>query len=356
MAKIVTIVGARPQFIKLSPVSRVLRESFQEVLIHTGQHYDYNLSRVFFDELNIPRPDYNLEIGSHSQGKQTALMLQGIEEVLIKERPDGVLIYGDTNSTLSGAIAASKLHIPVVHIEAGLRSYNKRMPEEINRVMSDHISDWLFAPTEVAVHNLAKENLTENVYLSGDVMFDAVRIHTNIAEANFDESKFKEIPAEFYLCTIHRAENTDDPERLKAIVNSLIRLERPIVLPLHPRTRGKLGELGLLEDIQRANYIFTIEPVSYLEMLILERRAKGIITDSGGVQKEAYFAKKPCFTLRSETEWVETVDSGWNTLVDPVQTDLKTVIEQYSLPARYDSLYGEGYASEKIVETLQTYF
>ncbi|MGG1514141.1 UDP-N-acetylglucosamine 2-epimerase (non-hydrolyzing) [Paenibacillus oryzisoli] len=356
MKKMITIVGARPQFIKVAPVSRVLRQTYQELLVNTGQHYDFNMSGVFFEELQIPRPDYNLEVGSHTHGKQTGMMLGAIEEILMKEKPDGVLVYGDTNSTLAGALAASKLHIPLFHIEAGLRSYNRQMPEEINRVMTDHLSNLLFAPTERAVHNLALENIKHNVRLSGDVMYDAVRYNYELARSKFDVSNLGQSKGSYYLCTIHRAENTDQPTRLKAIINSLFGLEIPVLLPLHPRTHKILKGLGLMEEIHKHKHIKLMEPVSYLEMIILEMEAKGIITDSGGVQKEAYFAKVPCFTLRDETEWEETVETGWNTLVNPLTMDLNKVMNQKRMSSYKDDLYGNGHASQQIVSQLDAFF
>ncbi|MFC5446797.1 non-hydrolyzing UDP-N-acetylglucosamine 2-epimerase [Paenibacillus aestuarii] len=356
MRKIVTIVGARPQFIKAAPVSRVLRRTYQEILVNTGQHYDFNMAGVFFDELQIPRPDYNLEVGSHSHGKQTGMMLDKIEDVLFREKPDGVLVYGDTNSTLAGALAASKLYIPLFHIEAGLRSYNKQMPEEINRILTDQVSDLLFAPTETAVHNLALENIKHHVHMSGDVMYDAVLYNYELAQSKFDVSKYGLSKYAYYLCTIHRAENTDHPERLKAIVESLVRLDLPVIVPLHPRTHRILKEQGLWDFIHRHPHIHLTEPVSYLEMLILEMEAKAIITDSGGVQKEAYFAKVPCYTLRDETEWVETVNIGWNQLIDPFTMDLSAMIKQADLGPYQENLYGDGLASQKIINAIQEYF
>lgn len=348
MKKLVTIVGARPQFIKVAPVSRVIRQHCEEILVNTGQHYDFKMSGVFFDELQIPRPDYDLGVGSQSHGKQTALMLQAIEEVLLKENPDGVLVYGDTNSTLAGALAASKLHFPVFHIEAGLRSYNKRMPEEINRVMTDHVSDLLFAPTETAVRNLMLENISNGVRVSGDVMYDAMLYNSEIAKNMFGDALHGMKSKGYYLCTIHRAENTDNPKMLGAIMQALAELEVPVLLPLHPRTRKLLSTYGLTELLSAKSNIHIIEPVSYLEMLVLENEALAIITDSGGVQKEAYFARVPCFTLRSETEWVETVDIGWNMLVDPLTMDLKSLITAYQQPAYQEGLYGDGRAAHKI--------
>ncbi|HDR7514046.1 non-hydrolyzing UDP-N-acetylglucosamine 2-epimerase [Bacillus mobilis] len=356
MKKIVTIVGARPQFIKVAAVSRILRKQYQEILVNTGQHYDYKMAGVFFDELNIPKPDYNLGIGSASHGKQTGDMLANIEEVLLNERPDAVLVYGDTNSTLAGAIAASKLHIPVFHIEAGLRSFNKKMPEEINRILTDHVSDLLFSPTQVAVENLKNENVTKQVHLVGDVMYDAVLYNLEIAEKKYSLSQFGLKPNSYYLGTIHRAENTDSHSRLIGIIDSLLKLKDPVILPIHPRTHKILKTINLYERIQEADHIQLIEPVSYLEMLILEKYAKGIITDSGGVQKEAYFAKVPCYTLRDQTEWVETVNCGWNVLVNPKEENLNEILQNDVERNYIENLYGDGKAAEKIVMHINEFF
>ncbi len=312
--KIVSIVGARPQFIKCAPVSRALRKTAVEVLVHTGQHYDDTMSEVFFRELEISKPDYNLGVGSGSHGAQTGEMLKRIEEVLLKEQPEYVLVYGDTNSTLAGALAAAKLPIPVAHVEAGLRSFNKRMPEEINRIMTDHLSTLLFCPTETAVTNLTQEGVTHGVALVGDVMHDALYSHLLIAERR--STIFEKLPLrskEYLLATVHRAENTDQPENLNNILTAFIALAnsgQTVVFPVHPRTRKHL--VAFTEN--SCSRLLMIDPVSYLDMLVLETNAKVVLTDSGGVQKEVYWLGVPCVTLRDETEWVETLVDGRNRL------------------------------------------
>lgn len=310
------MVGARPQFIKLSPLSKELRKKHREIVLHTGQHYDYELSRIFFSQLSIPKPDYNLGIGSDQHGAQTGRMLKGIEEVLLFEKPDLVLVYGDTNSTLAGALAGAKLKVPVAHVEAGLRSFVKSMPEEINRVLTDHVSSLLFCPTPTSVKNLRKEGITKGVYLTGDVMFDSLRANLAVAEKKSKIIKklgLKE--KQFYLITIHRAENTDDEGNLRKIAQILADLDRKTVFPVHPRTRKRLSEFGLLEGLLARDDLLLADPVGYLDMLVLEKNARCVLTDSGGVQKEAFFLRTPCLTLRDETEWVETVKSGWNHMV-----------------------------------------
>ena len=320
--KVATVVGARPQFIKCAPLSRKLRETAAEVLIHTGQHYDSNMSELFFRDLEIPQPDYNLGVGSGTHGEQSGEMLKQIEKVLLKEKPDYTIVFGDTNSTLAGALAAAKLCIPVAHVEAGLRSFNRRMAEEINRVVTDHLSSLLFCPTETSVSNLAREGITERVYLVGDVMYDALLSNARRAE---EKSRILEQlqlrPKCYFLATVHRAENTDDPSRLEAIVKAfeLISDIFTVVWPVHPRTRKVLESSGLRKNGQSFSIL---DPVSYLDMLCLEKHARGILTDSGGVQKEAYWLQVPCITLRQESEWVETLQSGWNTLVG---TDPETI-------------------------------
>ena len=348
--KIITVVGARPQFIKAAPVSRELRKYFDEKLVHTGQHYDDNMSKIFFEELGIPLPDYNLKIGSGSHGKMTGEMLAKLEEIYINEKPDCVLVYGDTNSTLAGALAASKLLIPVIHVEAGLRSYNKAMPEEQNRILTDNISKLLLVPTVDAEKNLKNEGITEGVYNIGDVMYDAVLMFK-------ERSKSKEyllknlnlLPNEYILTTIHRAENTNDINRLKNIIEALNESKETIVLPLHPRTKKFVSDYGLTFN----ENIKIIEPIGYLEMLMLESNAKKIVTDSGGVQKEAYFMGKPCITMRDETEWVETVEVGWNVIVGTDKYAIIDAINNFNPKGEQKLIFGDGKASEKIVELLK---
>ncbi|MCK0097480.1 UDP-N-acetylglucosamine 2-epimerase (non-hydrolyzing) [Yoonia sp. F2084L] len=312
--KLLTVIGARPQFIKAATVSRAVagRDDVNEVIVHTGQHYDANMSDVFFEELSIPKPNYHLGIGGGSHGKMTGRQMEEIESVLLKESPDVVLVYGDTNSTLAGALAAVKLHIPVAHVEAGLRSFNKKMPEEINRILTDHASTSLFAPTQTAIKNLSSEGICgDHVQMVGDVMYDAALFYRDRARK---PSWFEELPIsenEFVLATIHRAENTDNPQRFAAIFAGLAQSEKSIVLPLHPRTRARLKDHG----IQPSDNMHIVDPVGYLEMVWLEAHCALVATDSGGVQKEAYFHGKPCITLRDETEWVELVEIGANVLV-----------------------------------------
>ncbi|MDZ7334582.1 MAG: UDP-N-acetylglucosamine 2-epimerase (non-hydrolyzing) [candidate division KSB1 bacterium] len=355
--KIVSIVGARPQFIKAAPVSRALRKQHQELLLHTGQHYDDNMSKVFFDELGIPRPDINLGIGSDSHARQTAAIMIGVEQYLQQEQPDLVLVYGDTNSTLAGAIAASKLHIPIAHVEAGLRSFNRAMPEEINRIVADKVADLLFCPTATAVKNLADEGITNGVFNIGDVMYDAALQFAPIAEQKsqvFDRLKIE--PKHYVLLTLHRAENTDSCDNLKRIITALSQAKQRIVFPVHPRTVKLLKHYQLYQMLERAEHVTVIEPVSYLDMIILEKNAEKILTDSGGVQKEAYFYRVPCITLRNETEWVETVADGWNCLVGTDVPKILAALESFSPNGQQQGHYGDGRASEKLVEILNSYF
>lgn len=308
-----SIVGTRPQFVKLAPVSEALRQQHEEIIIHTGQHYDYNMSAQFFDELAIPVPDYHLEIGSGTHGAQTARMLEAIEQVLLKERPDQVVVFGDTNSTLAGALAAAKLHMPVAHVEAGLRSFNRAMPEEINRIVVDHLSERLFCPTETAQRNAAREGIVRGVEVVGDVMYDILlQAWPKIGERARELLPRLGIePQHYVLVTVHRAANTDDRVVMCNIAHALNKLEMPVVFPVHPRTRAVLERYGIVWE----KHVQCIDPEGYIDMLTLEANAITILTDSGGVQKEAFLLRVPCATLREETEWVETVESGWNVLV-----------------------------------------
>jgi len=351
--KIVTVVGARPQFIKCASVSRELRKAHVEVLIHTGQHYDHGMSDVFFDELEIPRPDYNLQIGSGSQGHQTGSMLAAIEDVLVKEEPELVIVYGDTNSTLAGSLAAAKLHIPVAHIEAGLRSFDRTMPEEVNRVITDHISDLLFCPTDTAVRNLAAEGITMGVHQVGDVMADALIYNQRIAEERSRILDTLGVAAGRYLvATIHRQSNTDVRENLERIVDAFCALDEPLVFPAHPRTVKFLQNYSLLDRLTSTGHIILTMPLSYLDMLNLLAHARLVLTDSGGVQKEAYLLRVPCVTLRESTEWVETVEDGWNLLVGTEPAAISQAVRQFVPRDEQQSLFGAGDASRKIREIL----
>ncbi|MBD1372198.1 UDP-N-acetylglucosamine 2-epimerase (non-hydrolyzing) [Hazenella sp. IB182357] len=349
--KILTVVGARPQFIKAAPVSRAIRKSYEEVLVHTGQHYDKAMSDVFFEELNIPIPEYHLHVGSKSHGAQTGEMLTKIEEVMLKEKPDCVLVYGDTNSTLAGAVAASKIHIPVAHVEAGLRSFNRRMPEEVNRVLTDHVSKWLFCPTQTAVNHLASEGIQKGVHLCGDVMLDAVIYNGALAKEKSTILERLDLKAGAYLLiTLHRAENTDDPSRLSEIIKAINQIDQPTILPMHPRTKGKLVQF----DLRITNpFVNCIDPVGYLDMLQLETNASKILTDSGGVQKEAFFAQVPCITMRDETEWTETVERKTNVLVGANSEKILHALAQFEVDfTRVDPIFGTGDAADQIVQQI----
>jgi UDP-N-acetylglucosamine 2-epimerase (non-hydrolysing) len=351
--KIVSIVGARPQFIKCAPVSKELRKNNHEILIHTGQHYDYELSKVFFDQLGIPTPDYNLEVGSASHGKQTGTMLVEIEKVLLDEKPDVVLVYGDTNSTLAGALASVKLHIPIGHVEAGLRSFDRNMPEEINRVLTDHASDLLFVPTQTAVTNLKKEGISQGVFLVGDVMYDVLKQSTGIAS----KSQILEIlgvqPKEYFLTTIHRPSNTDNIQNLSQILEILSSAAKKVIFPVHPRTMHFIKKHGLERSIG-AN-VHMMKSVSYFDFLWLEQNAEKILTDSGGIQKESYILKVPCITLRENTEWVETIADGWNVLVGTNKEKIIDAIQHFNPTGEQRDLFGTGDASTKIVKIIEDY-
>jgi UDP-N-acetylglucosamine 2-epimerase len=348
--KVVTVVGARPQFVKAAPVSRKLRQRTKEVLIHTGQHYDDNMSAIFFRELGIPEPDYHLGVGSGLHGAQTGEMLARIESTLLVERPDWVLIYGDTNSTLAAALAAAKLRIPVAHVEAGLRSFNRVMPEEVNRVVADHLSDLLFCPSQFAVEQLAVEGITRGAHLVGDVMADALL--DAVARAQDQStvlSRFGLSPGHYLLVTVHRAENTDDPARLRSIFAALEAVGESIVFPAHPRTRAAVQRL---EDLHWPKHVRLIEPLGYLDMVRLARSARMILTDSGGLQKEAYWLGVPCITLRDETEWVETVQSGWNVLTGAETQPIMRAVREFQPPQERPELYGDGQAAGRVAELI----
>lgn len=360
MKKIVTVLGARPQFIKASVVSHAIAQTFalSEVLVHTGQHFDANMSDVFFAELGMPRPEYFLDIHGGTHGAMTGRMLAEIEKVLLHEKPDAVLVYGDTNSTLAGALAAVKLHIPVAHVEAGLRSFNMAMPEEVNRILTDRVSRWLFTPTKSAAQHLQREGFKpEQIYPVGDVMYDVALHHGKRVQAGTGMmAQLGLTPKGYVLATVHRAENTDYPERLAAIVDALIATAKqlPVVWPMHPRTRSVLQKCGKLDDL--AAKVHLIDPVGYLDMVQLEKFAALIATDSGGVQKEAFFYQVPCVTLRDETEWVELIEAGWNRLAPPLGTDalVATIEGALGRQGRAVQPYGDGHAANHIARQLAT--
>ena len=356
MIKVVTIVGARPQFIKATLVSRAIRsqESISEILVHTGQHFDANMSDIFFDELDLPKPQYNLGIGGGTHGQNTGRMVEAIETLLLQEKPDWVLVYGDTDSTLAGALSAAKLHIPVAHVEAGMRSFNRRMPEEINRILTDHASDLLLTPTDLASRNLAAEGIGgEKVNQVGDVMFDVALHYGQKAAAQSDVmERLKLSPRGYILATVHRQENTDNVERLGAILAAFSGAQTPIIWPMHPRTLKRIEGFGL----QLPRSIIFIDPLGYLDMVMLEKSALIIATDSGGVQKEAYFYRVPCITLRNETEWMETVEMGWNQLVGTNEVLIRKAFQQPPTPLSNGSApYGTGDASQCIVKAIKSH-
>jgi UDP-N-acetylglucosamine 2-epimerase len=384
MIKLVTVIGARPQFIKAAAVRRAIQafnsgrfsghnmkpnKKIREILVHTGQHYDYLMDKVFFEELQLPHPDHHLGVGSGSHARQTGIMLERIEAVLQEEKPQGVLVYGDTNSTLAGALTAAKLHIPVAHVEAGLRSYQRTMPEEINRLLTDHLSTLLFCPTASAVNNLEREGIKDGkekaVKKVGDVMYDSILYYSKIAEGKStilkelglfrsDTRHSAPITSHYYLATLHRAENTDNPERLRSLLKALsvIGKKSPVILPLHPRTNKMMRIHRLLP---KSRGVKLIDPVSYFDMLTLEKNAKVILTDSGGVQKEAYWLNVPCLTLREETEWGEIVDMGWNRLVGFETKKILEGIHHFEKTDRANRrpwIFGDGKAGSKIVRLL----
>jgi len=366
MIKIITIIGARPQIIKASAISRAIKENYkddiEEIIVHTGQHYDKNMSEVFFTELDIPRPKYNLAVGSGKHGEQTSKMIEGIENILETEKPNGIILYGDTNSTLAGAIAASKIHVPIVHIEAGLRSFDKYMPEEINRIMCDHASTLLFSPTKAGYNNLIREGFSTeinekpcmnkpNIYHSGDIMYDNTLHFSKLIKDR--ETSLSRFGKDFILCTIHRNTNTDDATRLLPIFKAIVEISKTqkIILPLHPRTKKMmpvtLGE-SFANEIENNSNIEIIEPVSFLDMIYLETNSKLILTDSGGVQKEAYYLEKPCVILRPQTEWVEIVECGNAAIADADYDAIVSTVKNYikTPPKAYPNIFGDGQAAK----------
>ena len=349
--KIASVVGARPQFIKAAPVSREIRLHNQEVLVHTGQHYDEDMSDVFFQALDIPRPDYNLGIGSGSHAFQTAEMMKSLEAVFEKETPDAVLVYGDTNSTLAGSLVAAKMHVPIGHVEAGLRSFNRTMPEEINRILADHLSTLLFCPTQTAVDNLHREGVSKGVHLVGDVMYDVALQSAQAARGRDVVERLGLRPGDFLLVTVHRPGNVDDRETLRQIVDALVDCGRTVVFPVHPRTRKNLEAFGLWEGLRRK--VKAIDPVDYLDFLALLMKASKVVTDSGGVQKEAYFFGVPCVTLRDETEWIETVEDGWNAVVGTETEDVLHAIANFNPTGTKAKSFGDGHAAERIARILE---
>jgi UDP-GlcNAc3NAcA epimerase len=351
--KVVTVVGARPQFVKAAAVSPVLRSVFDEIVIHTGQHYDSNMSSVFFEELDLQPPDYYLGIGSGSHGYQTARMLEAIENVLTLEKPDCVLLYGDTNSTLAGALAAAKLQLRLVHVEAGLRSFSRKMPEEVNRILTDHASDLLLAPTKTALWNLSNEGLSGRSILVGDVMVDILmRVTPQLTNADELLDRWGVSPQNYLLLTLHRPSNVDDPERLREILGCLSKSGIPVLFPIHPRTLSRISENSLI-DIVNASPYKQLPPLGYREMLIAEANAKAILTDSGGVQKESYLLAVPCLTLRDETEWVETVETGWNRLWTSGHDLLTELSAVMTPPVEHPDVFGNGDSASLVVASLE---
>jgi UDP-N-acetylglucosamine 2-epimerase len=341
--KIVSIVGARPQFIKYAILAKELRKIHKDVLVHTGQHYDYNMNKIFFDQLNIPNPDYHLGVGSGTQAYQTAEIMKGVEDIVINEKPDVVMLYGDTNSTIAGALAAVKIHVPIAHVESGLRSFDRSIPEEINRIVTDHCSDYLFCPTQTALDNLKREGITIGVYLTGDVMVDALNFYKEIAEESNILSLLGLTSKKYILVTVHRVSNTEVRDNLKNIVESLIKLSNmgeTIVFPIHPRTERSLKAIKLYDELKVK--VRLVEPLGYFEFLKLLNHTHKVLTDSGGIQKEAYILKVPCITMRQNTEWIETIEDGWNVLAG---TDTEQIIElvQTFMPTHsYSSMFGKG--------------
>ncbi len=351
--KVASVVGARPQFIKAAPVSREIRRHDSEVLVHTGQHYDDAMSDAFFRVLEIPKPDYNLEVGSGSHARQTGEMLIRLEEVLMKEAPDVVLVYGDTNSTLAGALAAAKLHLPVGHVEAGLRSFNRSMPEELNRIVADHLAALLFCPTETAVENLAREGVQKGVHLVGDVMYDVALASAQEARKRDILQRLRLEPKGYVLATVHRPANVDERRPLESILKAFAECGETVVFPVHPRTRKMIREFGLEAGLPAT--VRLLDPVDYFDFLALLIEAKKVATDSGGVQKEAYFFGIPCVTLRDETEWIETVEDGWNAVVGTESKAVVDAIRNFNPQGTKSKSFGDGHAAERIARLVRTF-
>lgn len=349
--RITSIFGARPQFIKAGPISRELRKKNEELIIHTGQHYDINMSKNFFEELDIPQPDVNLGVGSGTHGIQTSKMMSGIEKVLMENDTDLILLYGDTNSTIAGSLVGVKLHIPIAHVESGLRSFNREMPEEINRVITDHISSFLYTPTEIAERNLLNEGIDKKrIIRTGDVMFDAFLYAEKKLDIQKVLSKYDLVKDNYVLSTVHRPENTDTRNGLLSLFKGLNGSPKPVIIPLHPRTKNYIKKFGLEKEISNMGNIKIIDPAGYLDFIALEIGSWKIATDSGGIQKEAYLAGKPCITLRKQTEWVETVKAGWNVIVSSRTKDIIDALENFDPPKNRPNLYGEGKAAIEICD------
>jgi UDP-GlcNAc3NAcA epimerase len=352
--KALTVIGARPQFIKAAPLSRALRARHREVMVHTGQHYDHAMSAQFFTEMGIPQPDYNLNVGSGSHAQQTSAMLVKLEQVMTREKPDVVIIFGDTNSTLAGSLTAAKLGIPIAHIEAGMRSFNRAMPEEINRVLSDHVASYHFCSTRTALANLRHEGVRTGLFLVGDIMVDALRLLLpDAAAAARILARHGVEPNGYVFATIHRAENTDHREKLSGIANALAGCGWPVVFPAHPRTVSRLKQYKLLRRLQAAGRVKLVTPVGYSESLALQSQARAVITDSGGLQKEAYLLRTPCITARTETEWVETVAAGWNIITGPGSGAIIQALRRIHTPRQHPNFYGKGGTASRIVSRLE---
>ncbi len=353
---VVSVVGARPQFIKAASVSRAIRQSHDEILVHSGQHYDYEMSDVFFEQLGIPKPDFNLAVGSGTHARQTGEMMPMLEGLFMEKMPDLVIVYGDTNTTLAAALAAAKISVPIAHVEAGLRSYNRTMPEEINRVLVDHLSELLLCPTRASLSNLEAEGITNGVNLVGDVMLDTARFFAEGVDSGPTLERYGVEAGAYYIATVHRAGNSDNPARLGSIIEALLSLDAPVLWPVHPRTRANLESFGLLDRLETSSRIIVSPPLSYIDTVTMLSEATALITDSGGMQKEAYFFGVPCVTLREETEWMETVELGWNQLVGSETARILAAIEAIKRPSDRPDVYGDGHAAEVIVQVIERHF